>query len=168
MYGWVYDTPAELSYVGFYQGPGGWIYYTDRSKLFAVWSPKTRRAINVALTGDTARRVIEELQGSGGTYLGTDRARAFAKAGVSASASTSAATSSASGGATLPITGGLTVPDVSLLTGGAPTPSVTPGVTAQPWFWPAVVGGGLLLLIAVARPARGAPAKAAPAGRFKV
>jgi hypothetical protein len=145
---------------GYYTGPGGWLYYIAGGGVLVVWSPKTKREINQGLSADNARKVIAEVRAYGG-YLGSDKAAALRAVGASGS-SVSASSVSASSGSALPITGALALPDLSAtgLPGGS-------SVTYQPWFWPAVVGGGLLLLLAVARPGR-APAKPARARRYTI
>ena len=155
-YGYTQYGAAKLTLTtGYYTGPGGWLYYAAGGGVLVVWSPKSRREINTGLSAADAQKVIAELRAYG-RFLGTDKAAALRAVGASSESAASAPTPSPLLAVPGLMTGGTT--------GGAPS---TPGLTEQPWFWPVVVGGGALLLLAVAR-SRGGAARVSARPRARV
>lgn len=146
----------------YFTGPGGWAYSVVGTSVTAIWSPRTRREINVALNAATSAAALREVLFY---YPGRDAAIAAAKAAAGGgSGSSGSSGSGSSGSTTYPMSAG----GGSTPTGTSTAPPAPAGtkITDQPWFMPAVVGGlGLLAILAFtggsskrAKPAASAPA----------
>lgn len=158
--GWASSTgQSALTYgstVTYWVGPGNWVYSVDGATgpVTVLWSPTSKREINKVLDVTTAGKVRAELVKSGRKY--GSKTDAFAAVGATVTVAGALA-------AYLP-----TLPSVPGFAPETPAPSTSTGITAQPWFWPAVVaGGGIALLFLL----RSAPKKAtkpapAPSSRF--
>lgn len=159
--GWASSTgQSALTYgstVTYWVGPGNWVYSVDGTMgpVTVLWSPTSKREINKVLDTATAGKVRAELVKNGRKF--GSKTDAFAAVG-----------------ATMTVAGALAayLPTLPSVPGFAPEtdkpPAAPTGITAQPWFWPAVVaGGGIALLFLL----RSAPKKAtkpapAPSSRF--
>ena len=160
-----------------------------RDRLYLVHDPSGASAIPARLSARESARLIEEFRTEALFYGGgeADRAKAIAQANQDYQFRASqretapppppqskpAAPKSPAAPTYVPVP---TSPSTALVPMPGKTGGASTGLTQKPWFWPAVAGGGLLVLLGLYAALRGkkgskkAPAPAAPAvpaSRFK-
>jgi hypothetical protein len=163
--GWAQSTGAAADTYGvstYWTGPGGWVYLVSGATgpVVAVWSPTSKREINVTLSTQAAGKVRSELRTGGAKHASKEAA--FAAVGATVGG-LSAYLPSFPAMPGLPTTGGLPG------TGGPQAPGFDLSAmdpTKQPWFWPAVIGvGGVIVLFALKPSPKRKSAK--PASAFR-
>ena len=63
------EAPALTINAGFWVGPGNWAYEVRRDNtVVALWSPLTKKMLNVVAKVDVARKILTELASFGKSY----------------------------------------------------------------------------------------------------
>lgn len=77
------EAPALTINAGFWVGPGNWAYEVRRDNAVVVlWSPITKKVLNVFAKPDVARKILTELAAFGKPYATSKDAIAAAAVGT--------------------------------------------------------------------------------------
>jgi hypothetical protein len=77
------EAPNLTLNAGFWVGPGNWAYEVRRDNTVVVlWSPVTKKMLNVVAKVDVARKILTELAAFGKSYATMNDALTAASAGA--------------------------------------------------------------------------------------
>ena len=78
------EAPALTINAGFWVGPGNWAYEVRRdSAVVVLWSPVTKKVLNVFAKPDVAKKILTELAAFGKPYATSKDAITAAASGAS-------------------------------------------------------------------------------------
>lgn len=76
------EAPTLTVAAGFWVGPGGWAYEVRRdSAVVVLWSPVSKKVLNVFAEPDVAKKILTELAAFGRMYASSKEAIAAAASG---------------------------------------------------------------------------------------
>lgn len=77
------EAPNLTLNAGFWVGPGNWTYEVRRDNtVIVLWSPITKKMLNVVVKVDVARKILTELAAFGKSYATMNDALTAASAGA--------------------------------------------------------------------------------------